>query len=66
MADDDGVAVVPRATAASVLDAARGRAEKEAAARKRYAAGELSLDVNSMRDRLAELGLRYVDDAPAS
>ena len=60
VADDDGVAVVPRATAASVLDAARGRAAKEAAARERYAAGELSLDVNSMRDRLAELGLRYV------
>ena len=66
VADDDGVAVVPRAAAASVLDAARGRAEKEAAARQRYAAGELSLDVNSMRDRLAELGLRYTDDAPAS
>jgi 4-hydroxy-4-methyl-2-oxoglutarate aldolase len=66
VADDDGVAVVPRAIAASVLDAARGRAEKEVAARRRYAAGELSLDVNSMRDRLAELGLRYVDDAPAS
>jgi 4-hydroxy-4-methyl-2-oxoglutarate aldolase len=49
-----------------VLDAARGRAAKEAAARQRYAAGELSLDVNSMRDRLAELGLRYIDDAPAS
>jgi 4-hydroxy-4-methyl-2-oxoglutarate aldolase len=65
VADDDGVAVVPRANAATVLDAARARTEKEAAARKRYAAGELSLDVNSMRDRLAELGLRYVDDAPA-
>jgi 4-hydroxy-4-methyl-2-oxoglutarate aldolase len=65
VADDDGVAVVPRANAATVLDAARARAGKEAAARKRYAAGELSLDVNSMRDRLAELGLRYVDDAPA-
>ena len=66
VADDDGVAVVPRAAAASVLDAARSRAETEAVARQRYAAGELSLDVNSMRDRLAELGLRYVDDAPAS
>ena len=66
VADDDGVAVVPRAAAASVLDAARSRAETEAVARQRYAAGELSLDVNSMRDRLAELGLRYTDDAPAS
>jgi 4-hydroxy-4-methyl-2-oxoglutarate aldolase len=56
--------VVPRAAAATVLDAARARTGKEAAARKRYAAGELSLDVNAMRGRLAELGLRYVDDAP--
>ena len=65
VADDDGVVVVPRRDAATVLAAARARAEKEAAARKRYAAGELSLDVNSMRDRLAAKGLRYVDDAPA-
>ena len=65
VADDDGAAVVPRASAATVLDAARARAEKESAARKRYAAGELSLDVNDMRGRLATLGLRYVDDEPA-
>jgi 4-hydroxy-4-methyl-2-oxoglutarate aldolase len=61
VADDDGVVVVPRPRAAAVLDAARARTGKEAAARKRYAAGELSLDVNDMRGRLAELGLRYVD-----
>src|ERR1700742_3419711 len=65
VADDDGVVVVPRAAAATVLDAARARAGTEGGGRKRYAAGELSLDVNSMRDRLAELGLRYVDDTPA-
>jgi len=65
VADDDGVAVVPRVSAATVLDAARARAEKENTARKRYAAGELSLDVNDMRGKLTELGLRYVDDAPA-
>jgi 4-hydroxy-4-methyl-2-oxoglutarate aldolase len=65
VADDDGVVVVPRASAATVLDAARDRAAKESTARKRYAAGELSLDVNNMRGKLTELGLRYVDDAPA-
>jgi 4-hydroxy-4-methyl-2-oxoglutarate aldolase len=64
VADDDGVAVVPRHAAASVLDACRARTEKEAAARERYAAGELSLDVNAMRERLTERGLRYVDQVP--
>jgi 4-hydroxy-4-methyl-2-oxoglutarate aldolase len=64
VADDDGVAVVPRHAAASVLDACRARTEKETAARERYAAGELSLDVNAMRERLTERGLRYVDQVP--
>jgi 4-hydroxy-4-methyl-2-oxoglutarate aldolase len=64
VADDDGVVVVPRAAAATVLDACQARADKETAARKRYAAGELSLDVNAMREKLAEAGLRYVDEQP--
>jgi 4-hydroxy-4-methyl-2-oxoglutarate aldolase len=61
VADDDGVAVVPRPDAPSVLAATQARAEKEEASRKRYAAGEVSLDVSNMRERLAERGLRYVD-----
>jgi 4-hydroxy-4-methyl-2-oxoglutarate aldolase len=61
VADDDGVVVVPRLSASSVLSASRARAEKEAASRQRYAAGEVSLDVSGMRERLAEKGLRYVD-----
>jgi len=61
VADDDGVAVVPRASASSVLAACQARTAKEEASRARYAAGELSLDVNGMRDKLAERGLRYVD-----
>jgi 4-hydroxy-4-methyl-2-oxoglutarate aldolase len=61
VADDDGVAVVPRPGAAAVLDAARARAGKEAASRYRYASGEVSLDVGRMRERLAERGLRYLD-----
>jgi len=61
VADDDGVVVVPRLDASAVLEASRARAQKEEAARARYAAGELSLDVNGMRERLAERGLRYVD-----
>jgi 4-hydroxy-4-methyl-2-oxoglutarate aldolase len=61
VADDDGVVVVPRADAGTVLAAARARAEREEASRQRYAAGELSLDVSHMRERLAEKGLSYVD-----
>jgi 4-hydroxy-4-methyl-2-oxoglutarate aldolase len=61
VADDDGVVIVPRERAAQVLEASRARDAKEAGARERYAAGELSLDVNDMRDALAKKGLRYVD-----
>jgi 4-hydroxy-4-methyl-2-oxoglutarate aldolase len=59
VADDDGVVIVPRATAADVLEASRLRDEKEVGSRERYAAGELSLDVMDMRDELADKGLRY-------
>jgi 4-hydroxy-4-methyl-2-oxoglutarate aldolase len=62
IADDDGVVVVPRADAAAVLAACRAREEKEAASRARYQAGELSLDVQGMRGRLEQQGLRYVDE----
>jgi 4-hydroxy-4-methyl-2-oxoglutarate aldolase len=62
VADDDGVVAVPRSKASAVLDACRLREEKEAASRERYRAGELSLDVQGMRERLAEQGLRYVDE----
>jgi len=61
VADDDGVVVVPRARAADVIEASRAREEKEARARERYTKGELSLDVNSMREALAAKGLTYVD-----
>lgn len=61
VADDDGVVVVPRGEAAAVLAASRAREEKEARARERYARGELGLDVNSMRERLARKGLTYTD-----
>jgi 4-hydroxy-4-methyl-2-oxoglutarate aldolase len=62
VADDDGVVVVPRRSAAEVLEASRARETKEAESRARYAAGELSLDVQQMRQELEEKGLRYVDE----
>lgn len=61
VADDDGVVVVPRARAAAVARASEQREDKEAVSRSRYQAGELSLDVSSMRERLAAKGLVYVD-----
>jgi 4-hydroxy-4-methyl-2-oxoglutarate aldolase len=64
VADGDGVVAVPRRRAAEVLDACAAREAKEAASRERYRRGELSLDVQGMRERLADKGLEYVDEAP--
>ena len=61
VADDDGVCVVRREEAASVLAKAKAREEDEADKRRRYAAGELSLDISNMRPRLAQKGLQYVE-----
>jgi 4-hydroxy-4-methyl-2-oxoglutarate aldolase len=62
VADDDGVVIVRRERAADVLEACRAREAKEAQSRRRYAAGELSLDVSDMRGALEQQGLRYVDE----
>ena len=61
VADDDGVCVVPRTRAAEVLGIAQARERDETGKRQRYAAGELSLDINNMRPRLVQQGLRYVE-----
>jgi 4-hydroxy-4-methyl-2-oxoglutarate aldolase len=64
VADDDGVVVVPFASVDAAIAASRKRVLNEESKRERLAAGELGLDIYDMRQRLAEAGLRYVDDLP--
>lgn len=61
-ADDDGVVVVPKADAPACLDASQSRLVREEAKRMRLAGGELTMDIDGLRDKLGELGVRYVGD----
>jgi 4-hydroxy-4-methyl-2-oxoglutarate aldolase len=62
LADDDGVVVVRRDELQDVLEKSIQREQREAEVRSRYASGELGLDINNMRPRLAEKGLKWVAD----
>jgi len=60
VADDDGVVVVKRAQAQEVASAAEQRVHKENVTRERLARGELGLDIYDMRQKIAQLGLKYL------
>ena len=62
IADDDGVVIVERASAARALSAGQKRESNEESKRARLAAGELGLDIYDMRPRLEEKGLVYLDN----
>jgi 4-hydroxy-4-methyl-2-oxoglutarate aldolase len=61
VADNDGVVVVRRAEAASVLAKSKSREEKEAVTRKALSGGQLGLDYYKFREALAAKGLKWMD-----
>lgn len=61
VADDDGVAIVGRSLASTVLAAGQKREAIEAHKRSHLAAGELGLDLYNMRPALEKAGLVYLD-----
>jgi 4-hydroxy-4-methyl-2-oxoglutarate aldolase len=60
--DIDGVVVVPRQASGEVARLGNERVAKEEKSRERLRRGELGLDFYGLRAKLAELGVRIVDD----
>jgi len=61
--DTDGVVVVKREAAPEVVRLSAERTAKEQKNREQLKGGALGLDMYGLRAKLAELGVRYVDEA---
>jgi len=61
--DADGVVVVRRQDAVEVARLSGERVAKESIAREKLRNGELGLDFYGLRAKLAELGVRYLDES---
>ena len=62
VADVDGVVVVPRDAATEVARLSRERVAKEEKSRERLKKGELGLDFYGLREKLTQLGAKWVDE----
>jgi len=61
--DADGVVVIRRQDAVEVARLGAERIAKESVAREKLRKGELGLDFYGLRAKLAELGVRYLDES---
>ena len=64
VADADGVVVVPRQNAAEIAKLGEQRRAKEEKTRERLGKGELGVDFYGLRAKLADLGVKYIDEMP--